>query len=679
MRRWVRVLDFGMRGVGEFCVLWFTAALTLAILAAALPGFQLQAPGETNLAGVFRRAVLIAWLFGLFNAVLWPVLARALLRLSALLVLASLFVVNGSLMLLALRLVPEARVTYTPDALLISLVLSTVTSLVSGAMAARQDVSYGLMLVRRMRRRHRRRGTPTTDRSPGLLCLQIDGLGHDVLRRALVRGDVPFLAGLMRAGSHRLQTWSTDWSSQTGASQLGILHGSNTEVPAFRWLEKETGRIQVMSSPTSTHEVEGRLDPALGLLARDGASHGNLFTGGAEHTTFVVSALRHSRGFRGRAGYGSYFIDPANAVRTTLRFVAEVVREVVQAIRQWRRDVHPRVRRGGTYPFVRAFATVVETDVIVAAVAGALVAGRSIIYADLVGYDEVAHHSGVERAETMAVLRRLDAEICLLVGVAAAAPRAYELVVLSDHGQSQGAPFRTRYGESLEDVVRRGCEIGARLTPRRPAQAEGRGAEARDALRTRPQPVVSDRHQPVVLSSGNLALVSFPDIAGRASLEQIVERNPGLLEELVGHDGIGFVLVAREQGGSVVLGRAGQVELDTGTVQGEDPLAGFGPGAIEVVRRTDGFTHVADLMVNSAYFADTDEVAAFEEQVGSHGGLGGPQSTPFVLHPVHLPPPPTPLRGAEAVHGVLLGWQHHLQGPVRDQDGAKAAVDGVAH
>ena len=38
------------------------------------------------------------------------------------------------------------------------------------------------------------------------------------------------------------------------------------------------------------------------------------------------------------------------------------------------------------------------------------------------------------------------------------ASHEYRLVVLSDHGQSQGATFLQRYGESLEDLVTAACE-----------------------------------------------------------------------------------------------------------------------------------------------------------------------------------------------------------------------------
>ena len=123
-----------------------------------------------------------------------------------------------------------------------------------------------------------------------------------------------------------------------------------------------------------------------------------------------------------------------------------------------------------------------------------------------------------------------------------------------------------------------------------------------------------------------------------------------------GHPGIGFVLVRSEADGPVVLGPAGRRLLATGLVEGEDPLAPFGPNAAAHAARTDAFPHCPDLMVNSRYWAELDEVAAFEELVGSHGGLGGGQSHPFVLAPPELPWPEEPVVGAVAVHRILRGW-----------------------
>jgi hypothetical protein len=113
-------------------------------------------------------------------------------------------------------------------------------------------------------------------------------------------------------------------------------------------------------------------------------------------------------------------------------------------------------------------------------------------------------------------------------------------------------------------------------------------------------------------------------------------------------------------GGSVVLGADGELELATGVVRGKDPLAPFGEAAFAQVSRADTYSHCADLMVNSLWEPATGEVAAFEELVGSHGGLGGDQTHPFLLYPADLPPPPAHLVDSEEVHGQLRRWLAHL-------------------
>jgi len=114
--------------------------------------------------------------------------------------------------------------------------------------------------------------------------------------------------------------------------------------------------------------------------------------------------------------------------------------------------------------------------------------------------------------------------------------------------------------------------------------------------------------------------------------------------------------------GAVALGANGANYLAEGRVEGEDPLAGFSPNAPRHLLRTDGFAHVADIMVGSFYDPDLDEGCAFEELISFHGGMGGPQTRAFILHPVGLPIPDEPIVGAAAVHGILLGWRKHLSG-----------------
>jgi hypothetical protein len=164
----------------------------------------------------------------------------------------------------------------------------------------------------------------------------------------------------------------------------------------------------------------------------------------------------------------------------------------------------------------------------------------------------------------------------------------------------------------------------------------------------------------VVMASGCLGLISFPREPGRVTLERLQQRHPDLIAALRAHPGIGFLLVRSEEHGAVAMGSAGVNFLDEDRVEGEDPLAPFGGNAARHVKRTDGFAHCPDIVVNSTYWQDRDEVAAFEELVGSHGGLGGSQAYPFLLHPLELELPREELVGAERVHRHLRRWLAEL-------------------
>lgn len=659
---WRRIGGGALRVV----VVWAVSTLTLLALAGILPDFQLQSDDGDS---ITRTAVTAAWgagAFGLLSALVWPLVVRALLLVPALVLGLLVFFLNGSLLLVALWLIPDGRGEAEPEsAVIVAAVMSAVASATSTALAVRDDNAYRRRLYRLAGRRHARverdKGGP-----PGTVFLQLDGVGHDTLRTALAAGVMPTVAD-WAASTHRLTPWRTDWSSQTGASQLALLHGTNHDVPAFRWYEKDTGRLMVSNRPASAVELQRRAaertgDP--GLLAGGGASRGNLFGGGADQLALVLSvSARRGPGTRSRAGYFAYFRDPANATRTAVSYVAEVGRELGQSVRARLRGDTPRVPRGGLYPFVRAFATVVERDVVLAAVMGDVLAGRGAVYADFVAYDEVAHHSGPHSRDALQVLERIDRCVALIAKAAEHAPRPYRIVLLSDHGQSPGETFEAAYGLTLRDLVRVCCGLPV---PRRVRHSAG-GAEARGALRSalhRPEGLEEGERpargaEPVVLASGNLGLIAFPDVPHRLSREEIDRRHPALLPTLAGHPGIGFLLVRSERHGSVVLGPGGFEAAVDDLTDASGPLAAFGPGTADAVRRTDTFPHAADIMVNSMYDPKTGRVHAFEDQIGSHGGLGGEQARPFLLWPAELTPPVADgasLVGAEALHRVLRRW-----------------------
>ncbi|MEV6109843.1 phage holin family protein [Streptomyces sp. NPDC051940] len=671
-------------------VVWAVATLTMLVLAGILPDFSLEAEDGDSATRLAITAAIGAGAFGVLSALVWPVIVRALLFLPAFVLGLLVFFLNGYLLWIAISLIPEERGYTNPEtAIVVAAVMSATSSATSTALAVRDDGAYRRRLARLADRRGAAECGP--DAAPGTVFIQLDGVGHDVLQEAIARKPplMETVAAWHRQGSHRLTPWRTDWSSQTGASQLGILHGTNHGVPAFRWYEKKTGQVMVCNRPASAAEIQRRAAEHTGhaglLAGEGGASRGNLFTGGAEQLALVLSVAgvggRHGLS-RSRSGYFAYFADPANASRTFASFIAEVFRELGQSIASRVRRDSPRMGRGGLYPFLRAFATVVERDVVVAAVMGDMLAGRRVIYADLVAYDEVAHYAGPHHRDTHQVLRRLDRAVRMISKLVRYAPRDYRIVLLSDHGQSEGPSFAAAYGVTLQDLVRAGCGLPvSRRANRRLRDDEAMTALHAALKRTKETEAVVSAG-PVVLGSGNLGLVSFPDVPERLSREEIDRRHPALLTTLAEHPGIGFLLVHSEEHGPVVLGAGGgEHRLRTGRVVGRDPLAAFGPGAARAVARTDTFPHVADIMVNSAYDEEHGRVHAFEDQIGSHGGLGGSQNRAFLLWPAELTPPVRPeeeLVGAEHVHAVLRGWLDEAErgrGAVSDEAAGEMSAE----
>jgi hypothetical protein len=309
--------------------------------------------------------------------------------------------------------------------------------------------------------------------------------------------------------------------------------------------------------------------------------------------------------------------------------------------------------------------------------------GANVIYSDFTDYDELAHHCGPERVESLQALDGVDTAIGTLAKAAEDAPRPYKFIILSDHGQSLGATFKQRYGQSLGEVVRGLMSGRATLVQTKTAgegstfvnsmlseitRSKGVGPTvARAALADQTTdgmvnldeeeiPPPADESTIAVVGSGNLGLVWFTGYDHRLTLEELQELHPGLVATLAEHPGIGFLMVRSSERGAVVLGANGIRYLDEDVVEGEDPTTLFGEHTIMSLKREDAMVHAPDILLLSQYDAEMGEVAAFEELIGSHGGLGGYQTQPFILHPAEWElDEPVPL-GAPAIYRNIRRW-----------------------
>lgn len=542
--------------------------------------------------------------------------------------------------------------------------------------------------------RRRRAATPPRERGRGLLVVQLDGVSREVLERALQGGQAPNLARWLRSSHHLDQWWSTV-PSTTPAAMAGFLHGDEGQVPAFRWWDRDAGKLLVLSSPKDAALVESRFAPGDGLLRDGGTAIGASFSGEAARTYLTVSRAHEQRGLGPGGSYVSFFARPFSIPGVLVLTVGEMLKEVWQARRQRVRGVYPRIARRPSFVGARALTNVLLRKVNLSLVAQAMAAGSPVIFTDFVDYDEIAHHAGPERPEAMRALEGLDAVLGHLQQVARQVETEYELVIVSDHGQSLGPTFEQLHGVSFSDHISSlmesspterveasdGEEFGPVNTLLHSVLgrfAVRHGDELMlgpDRVTARVNKLTKDIPELAVTGGGNLGMAWFPQLVERPRLGEVVKRWPRLVPGLLETAGVGLVMVTADDGTPVVLSRDGAYALPGGVVDGKNPLAGYPERTAADLAALHANPRSGDLVVISTV-DENGWIHAFEHQVGSHGGVGGPQNDGLLIHPrswkVDSERTTTVagrriLVGPASVHDQLVDWRRGI-GALQDHE-----------
>jgi len=455
------------------------------------------------------------------------------------------------------------------------------------------------------------------------------------------------------------------------------MYGRNEDVPAFYWYDKDQGKR--FESSVDAPLINARFATGNGLV-RGGSSIGNMMNGDAKKSLLTLCSLAtgddEEKKQRARDIY-LLMLNPYFFMRTLVLFFGEVLLELWQGARQRIQNVQPRINRlHKAFPFVRAGIAVFVRDVSAYVATLDVIRGAPAVYVNYTGYDEVAHYAGPWTRDAFGSLRGWDRIIGHFRDVIARkAPRPYELIILSDHGQSYGATFKQRYGHSLQEFIEEhlpgGTEVfhGTASDDGAPSmvalaaelknvQEQGVGSGVGRAVAGQTEKLLkggaqrqrggAEATQPaesataMVFGSGNIAQVYFDLYPRKVVLTELETAYPGLVDALVQHEGVGFVVSYADDGTPLAMGKGGVRNLHTGEVVGQDPLEPYGDVDLraEQVRRVADFPHAGDLMVNSTLYPD-GTVAAMEELVGNHGGMGGEQTDAFIFHAPDMQVPET--------------------------------------
>jgi len=562
----------------------------------------------------------------------------------------------------------------------------------------------------------RRLGRPGTrpDRRRGFIIVQIDGLAYDHLIQALATGAMPYLRQLL--AGHRLVVapWRCGLPSTTPAVQAGIMFGNRFDIPGFRWYDKERRAEVLTRRPDQIQAVQARISRGRPGILRGGSCYVSMFDGDADLALFTLSTLHRQRFFESARGMGLFLLfllSPFRVLRllglTAAGYLAGLGRRLVAL-------VQPSVLNPFDVlsPLLHAVSDTLFTEVQTFGVMLDIYRCAPAIYANYNSYDEVAHKLGPDHPAAFRVLRGVDQRMRQINRMRAQYRRQeYDLYVISDHGNSPAIPFSWRNGTSLGKYI--AAQIGEGLsvderTGDHPHSTEKtlylleelQGLEVRFSPRLRRRLAAARRYvnrrvlagqeldynlerqkDVVVCASGPLAHVYFNVSPRPLDLIEVMFLYPQLLDRLLATPGIG-ALVGRAGGRTIVLGhQGGTLIIASGreTVERPHPLIPFGDTAhaADQIHHLAHFPHAGDLIVLGAVEPD-GKVVAFEEQVATHGGLGGPQGRPFIAWPPGRPLAPETLNDAQDLYPYFVEQYlgRSLEGKSDDIDAGVSDVEG---
>ncbi len=661
-----------VRWLVRVAVVWFVDAVSLAGAAWLLPSMTFQGVGATSTWTVVVSAALV---LALVNFLVRPIVLAIAKPLGWIIIFVVGFILSAFGLWVTAWLLPGFEVSFV-SAIIASFLIAFFNAILTSLIELNDDGSYYQNLIAR-----RAAANPSPyAKEPGraLMMVEVDGLSFHHIKKAVDDGLMPNLKRLMDEEGYQLSLVECGVPSMTSACQAGIMFGDNYDIPAFRWYDKDKKKLYVSSSDAA--ELNARYAHGQGLM-RGGVSILNMLNGDASVSLFTMANI-----FTGTAedkkqrsqDVALLMLNPYFLMRSVILFLGETIREVWEGFMQRARNVEPRLNRlEHWYPFVRGAMCGLMRDMSANVSTLEMMRGTPSIYMLYLGYDEVAHHSGPWTSDAFGDLRRLDRTFGQIYRAAKEkAPRYYEFIVLSDHGQSFGATFKQRYGVSIKEFIEQqlpkgtsvsqmiGGDTGAmglsgvagELANVQEANAMGRAVArqgeklAQQAFDKSDSDTDAKPASVTAYGSGNAAQVYFDLYPRKIKLSELNAAYPGMVEALVQHEGLGMVIGYEDDGSAVVLGKGGSRNLHTGEVQGADPLKPYapdhGPGKCSIdtrvwqLKRVMDFPHAGDLWLISTLYPD-GTVAALEELVGNHGGVGGEQTDAFIFHPADMEVPQT--------------------------------------
>jgi endonuclease/exonuclease/phosphatase family metal-dependent hydrolase len=486
--------------------------------------------------------------------------------------------------------------------------------------------------------------------APGLVLIQIDGLSHGELEKALQRNEMPFLRCLIKREHYSVTHLYSGLPSTTPAMQAELFYGIKSAVPAFNFMQADSGQLVRMFEPDAAVNVEAKLTAAGGApLLQGGSCYSDNFSGGASEPHYCPASL----------GWGPALRDTHPLVRLVflashaysfIRTAVLVVLELLLALFDFGRGVVAGRDVWAELKFIptRVLIVILLRELITIGVKIDIARGLPVIHLNFLGYDEQAHRRGPRSLFAHWTLKGIDDAIARIWRASHRSQRRhYDVWIYSDHGQQTVRSYEKVHGRDFSEAVTEvfsrylGMTVGCRSSGRTGIQLQrilmlgGRRTQAFFARQL--AAVKGQASKPQAESqSGQLTVAPLGPVAHLYySLPLTALQLHNLASALVSEANVPVVLHKGAAGEIRVTSRAGEGSL------AENPQLVFGDA--------HPFTALAcrDLIALCEH-ADTGHLIAlgycpglpplsFAIENGAHGGTSIDETDAFALLPADIP------------------------------------------
>jgi hypothetical protein len=517
---------------------------------------------------------------------------------------------------------------------------------------APDDLALSLQrAIDRLVRRLRRGGAP--DRTHRrLLIVQIDGLSHVVLKRALATGRMPFLRRLLRQHGYCLEPMTVGLPTSTPAFQMAAMYGVRPDIPGFHYYDRERRADIHFPRPGHAALVEARHATGRRGIVQGGSTYGCVFTGGAANNLFSFARLTRPSGQGVLAAFSPFVVLSWVCAKSLLRTALELSRAVARLL------THPAAaRQGWRWLTIKIGFSVWVRGFFTLAASRDLYAGVPAVYVNYLDYDVAAHAFGPRSRRALLSLCRVDRSIRQLARLLRRVPEhRYDLYILADHGQAPCRPYVAvsgghRFEQWIFEQFLGATKADAPDANQRSGLVHGIRARRREApgmlqrflnyleedFMRRVEPEAHQQDGVRVISAGPNAFFYVLGITAPLDAEALEHRFPGLATGLSRSPGVGFVL-ARSKGRPLCFWRGERYQLSA-SEPGPFADRADAPLVIQGIADLMGMPSAGDLVI---YGINAPEGhVSFISEMGAHAGPSPDELQTFILRPanVTLPSP----------------------------------------